>query len=386
MTTKKILLVVPSFGIGGTIAVLNGMCRSFQGKADITIYAVSPYGPERTMFDDYKQVRFAAFESLNTDFDELKGLPKLKAMAMRAANKTLNKIGINLYDRLARSVTRTIADMGFDAVAVLQEGPSTALISLTEGVRKVAWVLSNYENYLELHKGANETAIYARYDTIVCCSEYTKGTFLKYMSNVADKVKCIYLAQDLDKINEGANDKTDIDFDHNLFNIISLGRLDPVKRFAEIPRIAALMRMAGCRFRWIIVGDGSEATAITNNIKKYKVEECVKAIGRRTNPYPYIAASDLFVSMSVSEAYPMVVNEAKILHIPVVATDYGAAFEVVRDGEGYICKFDQLADTLTSVITNKDKYNYIKQGVSSFVFDNSAIASQSLDAILGNDK
>ena len=40
----------------------------------------------------------------------------------------------------------------------------------------------------------------------------------------------------------------------------------------------------------------------------------------------------MVVSTSVSEACPNVINEAKILHTPIVATNFGSVYEFIEDG------------------------------------------------------
>ena len=60
-------------------------------------------------------------------------------------------------------------------------------------------------------------------------------------------------------------------------------------------------------------------------------------LGRRTNPYPYMAACDLYVQPSRYEGKAVTVREAQILGRAVLITDYPTARSQIQHGiDGYI--------------------------------------------------
>ena len=63
--------------------------------------------------------------------------------------------------------------------------------------------------------------------------------------------------------------------------------------------------------------------------KEYGVKKSFRILGKRKNPYPYIAKGTYFCLFSYSEGYGIVIDEAKILKKPVLISDT-AAREAVK--------------------------------------------------------
>ena len=100
----------------------------------------------------------------------------------------------------------------------------------------------------------------------------------------------------------------------------------------------------------------------------------VRPIGARKNPYVYMKSCNLYVCLSVSEACPFVINEASILHLPIVCTDFPSAHEFIKPGfNGVICSFESLADNISSLIFNKKKYGELCENVKSYTYNNELI-------------
>jgi len=172
----------------------------------------------------------------------------------------------------------------------------------------------------------------------------------------------------------------DARFDDDKYIILSIGRIDTVKRFSQIPEIARSLLDRNCKFRWYVLGgidQFDEYLKFKENMKRFDTGYSVIWLGEKNNPYPYIAHSNLLVSLSSSEACPNVINEAKILHIPVVCADFGSASEFVEDGiEGYIVPLEQIADRIEKLIKNKEEYDRIKKNLSKFSYSNEKALAQ----------
>ena len=64
-------------------------------------------------------------------------------------------------------------------------------------------------------------------------------------------------------------------------------------------------------------------------------------LGKKSNPYPYIKACDLYVQPSRYEGKSVTVREAQILCKPVVVTNYPTAHSQINDGvDGVIVPLD----------------------------------------------
>ena len=68
-------------------------------------------------------------------------------------------------------------------------------------------------------------------------------------------------------------------------------------------------------------------------IQEKQLEKSVTLWGFQTNPYAFMAQSDLFVCSSISEGYSTAVTEALILGLPVVTTACSGMGELLKEGE-----------------------------------------------------
>ena len=97
-------------------------------------------------------------------------------------------------------------------------------------------------------------------------------------------------------------------------------------------------------------------------------------MGLKTNPHYYIKNADLLVSLSISEACPRVINEAKILHVPVVCTNFDTAKEYIDNMKnGFISPIDEIKHSILKIIQNEELKNNIIANISKFHFDNDDI-------------
>ena len=94
----------------------------------------------------------------------------------------------------------------------------------------------------------------------------------------------------------------------------------------------------------------------------------MKLLGAKDNPYPYMAAADLFVLQSYYEGKPLVVDEALVTGTPVLVTDYVSAKEQVSSEVGIVVKNDEAAitDKLEELIKNPVKVQHLKMQLQDY--------------------
>lgn len=103
------------------------------------------------------------------------------------------------------------------------------------------------------------------------------------------------------------------------------------------------MERLGLDFRWYIIGYGDEAP-IREALRRYPMGHRMIILGKKTNPYPYIKACDIYAQPSVYEGKSVVVREAQILCRPVVITAYPTSSSQVKDGvDGVIVPLEETA-------------------------------------------
>ena len=146
-------------------------------------------------------------------------------------------------------------------------------------------------------------------------------------------------------------------FKTDRFTLISCGRFDPVKQFHLIPYIASSVReIGGVPFYWYIVGGGDELSHIQQEIGRYNVGDIVYVLGFTNNVYAYMAKSDVYVCTSISESYPLAVNEAKALGLPVISNDFPSVYESLTDAiDGYVVPLDEMPKSIIRIMSHPFK-------------------------------
>jgi glycosyltransferase involved in cell wall biosynthesis len=88
----------------------------------------------------------------------------------------------------------------------------------------------------------------------------------------------------------------------------------------------------------VFVGSGPESSALQRRIDQLQLQEHVLLAGE-LNGLQAMAAFDIFVLSSMSEAFPYVMLEALSMDLPVISTDVGGATTLVHEGvNGFVVK------------------------------------------------
>ena len=371
---KKLLFVIPSFMIGGTtVSTLNLISLLDKSKYDVTVMPILCRGILKEQYRDVVQLKPSLiFESLSVaSWRQMPGfLNSLFAMAVRFAAKKSWKLKTWL---LRVGWKQSLGHEHFDTIVACQEGRTTEFVSETPIVDKVAWVRCDYSRIAKRRPYDGE--IYGRFRSIVCVSEGTFSKFVKIFPEYVPKTFCIQNPQNTDLIRkQGEMPEDDPHFLTDRTTLVSVGRLNPVKRFNQIAPIAQRLKEIGLRFRWYIIGEGKERKVIEKSIKDLGMDEYVIMLGAKINPHYYIRHADLYVCLSESEACPRVVNEAKILGTPTVSTDFPTICEFIEDGKtGIISPLSDITNAIMRFCNDKVLRERIERNISQFHFDNTEL-------------
>ena len=140
--------------------------------------------------------------------------------------------------------------------------------------------------------------------------------------------------------------------------ILSVGRLSDSKGFDMAVSAAAELKRKGYRFRWFVIGDGDRKRSLERQIRAEGVEDCFTLLGTRENPYPYMKNCTVFVQPSRYEGKSVVLDEAKILACPIVATAYTTVRDQIADGEeGLVCEMNAqaIAGAVGSLLADSER-------------------------------
>ncbi len=378
----KVLFILSSTGTGGIISSYLPLYSYLKGRVDIKTLVLLNKDSQPLVFED-SLISDGLLSSYYEPFHSLDFLHKFWAFLLRPYKKRNLKRGVVMPVWFAKIVAHNIMRKHhFDIVVGFSEGAPTLLASSFKGVKKMAWIHCDYQRYFETEcVKHDESEIYQRIDYIVSVSDYTKESFKKIYPTLSSKAVSIYNLLDVDRIKLFSQATVDTElFKTDTFTLISVGRIVPVKRFVCIPIIAKKLKDAGLNFRWYIIGPDSdqvETRQIDEMIRANNLEDVVIRLGEKANPYPYMARSDLYVCLSSSEACPMVFNEAKILKLPMVTTDFGSAFEFITNGvDGIITPIDIMPNVLSRLMKDKKEMLKLKCNISNYGYDNASIQNK----------
>ena len=113
--------------------------------------------------------------------------------------------------------------------------------------------------------------------------------------------------------------------------VLAVGRLVPQKDFGMLLEAFAMVRRERPA-RLVILGDGPLRPRLEQQAAQLEIAEDVSLPGFCANPYPEMAAADVFALSSAWEGSPGVLVEAMSCGTPVVATDCPSGPRQILDG------------------------------------------------------
>jgi glycosyltransferase involved in cell wall biosynthesis len=199
--------------------------------------------------------------------------------------------------------------------------------------RKVGWVHTDYSNIF-IDKSI-EYKMWKQLDQIVAVSEECSNTFLDIFPDLKKKTMVIenILSPDFIKQQAELGSALEMKKHPEKTVIVSVGRLSHAKGFDQAIRACRQLVDKGYDIAWYIVGYGSLETELQQIIRELKLENHFFLLGKKTNPYPYIKACDIYVQPSRYEGKAVTIREAQILGKPVVITNFPTAKSQANDGK-----------------------------------------------------
>lgn len=226
----------------------------------------------------------------------------------------------------------------YDIEVAFTEGLPTRLLAAApeDGVRRVAWVHVDLEarpwtQGQVFHSLDEEKRAYARFCKVVHVSQTVREAFERRFGAHPGSV-VLHNPVRQDRVRRlAAAGEGDVPPKRH-FRLVSVGRFEEQKGFDRLLRALARARDRGWEAELILLGEGSQRTALEAQAAQLGIADLVRMPGFRGNPFPWVASADLFVCSSRSEGMSTVVTEAMILGVPVLATECSGIREQLGDG------------------------------------------------------
>lgn len=203
-----------------------------------------------------------------------------------------------------------------------------------------------------------------RFDGVVCVSNSVKDDYIRRMGSVKN-VKVLYNILDIEDILHKSEENIENEYlSREKIRIVSCGRLSKEKGFDRLINVSEKLLLNGVDHELWIIGNGQEYENLDNSIKLKGLQKNVFLLGFQENPYKYIKHCDVYCSASSLEGFSLVIAEAIILGLPIVAINSCGPDELLNYGE-YGCLTtncdDELYNSIRDILVDKERRNYYKQ-------------------------
>jgi len=187
----------------------------------------------------------------------------------------------------------------------------------------------------KVHQEIETLSLHYFCDRIIAVSEEARLFYIKTSNESPQKVTTIYNGIDLTNfINVDAHqerlkvrEELGIPPEANLLTTVAV--LRPLKGIQFMIQALPAILVANPNVYYLIVGSGSHYDALVEEVDKAGVKERVIFAGLRSDIPQIMAASDIFVLPTLTEALPTVLAEAMAARLPVVACAVGGVPEMV---------------------------------------------------------
>jgi len=291
------------------------------------------------------------------------GRMKAKWHFRRYVKRTKPKDGSAIFGYVGKYVTPylpSLEHLGEYDLAISFLTPHNIVLEKVQAKKKLAWIHTDYSR-IDVNAQL-ELPVWNGYDKIVSISPDVTKTFLQTFPSLAPKVIEIenILSPEFiwkraeETTRERETDRNELFYPNTILNsqflilnLLSIGRYTYQKNFDNVPDICKQINSqlsilnSLFRVRWYLIGYGGDEVLIRQKIVEAGMQDHVIILGKKSNPYPYIKACDIYVQPSRYEGKSITVREAQILCKPVVITNYATAPSQLKDGvDGVIVPMD----------------------------------------------
>lgn len=265
-----------------------------------------------------------------------------------------------------RWIYNKIAYGHFDVIVVYLHGVLTKIVGYAPKMQKtVAYLHANMERSPFMKSFKSRRAIekcFSGYSRIVSVSEDVQRSFINASGIDDRRLTVIYNTFDVPGILKRS--KEPVAVNRHQFNLCSVGKLEGCKGYQRLTKIVKRLCDEDFDVHLTLVGDGPERKEIEAFIEANRLSDRICLVGFDSNPYKYIAASDLFVCSSFTEGFSSVVAESLILGVPVITTDCAGMQEMLGKNEyGIITENSEeaLYDGLKRLLAEPETLSHYKK-------------------------
>ena len=367
---RKVLFVMHTLGFGGAERSLVNLLHELpEGKYEIDLLLFQKKGAFLPQLPSWVRV-----------LDTPDRLGRLYGSVSKAGTLAATKVVGTAAARLVRRTRKSRAawrwkhfymnriepfPQHYDVAAAF--GGSELMYYVRDKVeadKKLVWIHSDYRTgqYAE----CDDRPYLADMDRIMSISQECVRVLEEIFPELRQKMCCTENITSSGLIRARAEAYIPREYEENGCNILSVGRLSSEKGFDLAVDAAKVLLDSGLSFKWFVVGDGVDRDKLQKRIDLLGLKERMYLLGNRENPYPYIKHCSLLVQPSRWEGKSLVLDEAKILGVPIVSTAYPTVYDQIIEGkEGILV--DLTAEAIAGGIQRMCREEALRQEICTYL-------------------
>lgn len=349
---SKLLIVCPGLHIGGVERSLIGLLSAMDPeKHDVTLFLYSHDGAFMPMLPAWVKLlpqspQYAALDrplkSLLFSAQWKVGLARLAAKIVTSAKRGFGRPGA-LRPRAIRYCMPFLPGIpGEYDLAIGFLAPHDPVLRRVHATKKAGWIHTDYSAIETSFDARFEAKSWLALDALVAVSSDTARSFCEIFPECKGKthvIENLLSASFVRAQAKMADVSSEMPYEAGVSRICSVGRLAHPKGFDHAAQACRLLIKRGLRIKWYVVGYGPDEKVLRGLIKDMGISDSFILLGPKVNPYPYMAAADLYVQPSRYEGKAVTVREAQMLGLPVMITRYpSAACQLEEGADGYIAE------------------------------------------------
>lgn len=360
----RIFICMHYMELGGSERALLGLLEAFthtNHHVDIFVYSHQgelmnhiPAGikllPEISEYACYEKPIVEVFKQGHFTMGCARIWAKISELIHNKHTNT-NLLASSIADEMGRATCAVLPNLhylGEYDIAISFLNPHYYLIHKVKAKTKIGWFHTDYGS-ISIN-AQRELPMWEKLDYIIAVSNESREAFLKKFPQLTQKTKVIENILPYHLIKEQAEVFDAAPEMPGNIKLLSIGRFGPAKNFPWAVEVMAQL----CKVRddvvWYIIGYGGGEQEILDAIAEYKMKDRFILLGKKSNPYPYIKACDVYVQPSIFEGRSVTVQEAQFLSKPVIITNYPSANSQVTEGvDGFIIPLEDAKKAASAI-------------------------------------